>query len=67
MSTIRKVILFLESAKMRQAWRFARLAGGVIAASGIVDQLANGTATRAGIVAAVVGVLEVTYRAKVKA
>jgi hypothetical protein len=67
MSTVRKLIAFLESPKARQVWRFARLAGGVILASGVVDQLANGTATRAGIIAAVVGALEVAYRAKVKA
>jgi hypothetical protein len=74
MSYVRKVaalvkrgIVFAESPKTHQAWRFIRLAGAFIAASGIVDQLANGTATRAGIVAVAVGALEVAYRAKVKA
>lgn len=67
MSTLRRFIVWAESPQMVQRWRFVRVAAGVVAASGIVDQLANGTATRAGVVAVVVGVLEVSYHRSTKA
>lgn len=67
MSAIRKLIVWLESPKARQAWRFARIAGAFIAASGIVDQITQGTATVVGVAAVLAGALEVAYRAKVKA